>query len=73
MLDQSAAELRITVEELEKRYDTIENEGTSFTTEIGALCKLRDFQFLHVCNILDLVNAHFPPFHATSDASVVSR
>ena len=28
MLDQSAAELRITVEELEKRYDTIENEGT---------------------------------------------
>lgn len=27
MLEQSAAELRATVEELEKRYDTIDNEG----------------------------------------------
>jgi hypothetical protein len=28
MLEQSAAELRATVEELENRYDTIDNEGT---------------------------------------------
>ena len=27
MLDQSARELRITVEELEKRYEAIESEG----------------------------------------------
>lgn len=27
MLDQSAKELRITVEELEKRYESIESEG----------------------------------------------
>lgn len=27
MLEQSAAELKATVEELEKRYDTIDNEG----------------------------------------------
>lgn len=30
MLEQSAAELRATVEELEKRYDTIDNEGETF-------------------------------------------
>lgn len=30
MLEQSAAELRATVEELEKRYDTIDNEGEIF-------------------------------------------
>jgi len=30
MLDQSAKELRITVEELEKRYEAIENEGIIF-------------------------------------------
>lgn len=28
MLEQSAAELRATVEELENRYDTIDNEGS---------------------------------------------
>ena len=29
MLEQSAAELRATVEELENRYDTVDNEGNS--------------------------------------------
>ena len=33
MLDQSAAELRLTVDELEKRYDTIENEGKQVSTQ----------------------------------------
>ncbi|KAH3835366.1 hypothetical protein DPMN_108713 [Dreissena polymorpha] len=32
MLDQSAKELRITVEELEKRYEAIENEGNEWKT-----------------------------------------
>uniref|UniRef100_K1Q7Z2 UPF0594 protein C13orf38-like protein n=1 Tax=Magallana gigas TaxID=29159 RepID=K1Q7Z2_MAGGI len=32
MLEQSAAELRATVEELEKRYDTIDNEGNEWKT-----------------------------------------
>ncbi|KAL4230233.1 hypothetical protein ACF0H5_010619 [Mactra antiquata] len=32
MLDQSARELRITVEELEKRYEAIENEGNEWKT-----------------------------------------
>lgn len=27
MLDQSAAELKATIDELEKRFDSIENEG----------------------------------------------
>ena len=34
MLDQSAAELRLTVDELEKRYDTIENEGKQVSTSL---------------------------------------
>ncbi|KAK7495234.1 hypothetical protein BaRGS_00013416 [Batillaria attramentaria] len=32
MLDQSAAELKATIEELEKRFDSIENEGNEWKT-----------------------------------------
>lgn len=32
MLDQSSAELKATIEELEKRYDSIENEGNEWKT-----------------------------------------
>jgi hypothetical protein len=31
MLDQSTAELKATIDELEKRYDSIDNEGNNYS------------------------------------------
>lgn len=45
MLEQSAAELRATVEELEKRYDTIDNEGEIFYRNHS----------LHTCTIINYI------------------
>jgi hypothetical protein len=41
MLEQSAAELRATVEELENRYDTIDNEGTLIMSQCTVYSKLK--------------------------------
>lgn len=52
MLEQSAAELRATVEELEKRYDTIDNEGEIFYRNHS----------IHTCTIINYIRDKFLTF-----------
>lgn len=55
MLEQSAAELRATVEELENRYDTIDNEGNEWKTRYETQTEINEQLEKQILNLQNKV------------------
>lgn len=55
MLEQSAAELRATVEELENRYDTIDNEGNEWKTRYETQTEINEQLERQILNLQNKV------------------
>ena len=55
MLEQSAAELRATVEELENRYDTIDNEGNEWKTRFETQTEINEQLERQILNLQNKV------------------
>ncbi|XP_063415766.1 coiled-coil domain-containing protein 169-like isoform X9 [Mytilus trossulus] len=55
MLEQSAAELRATVEELENRYDTVDNEGNEWKTRYETQTEINEQLERQILNLQNKV------------------